>query len=136
MIKRSENIKDPTLAALVALATSSTLALNFYPCGSRFFGYAASDSDFDFFAMNDDLERDWLKENHFVKTKRDPEYLDINTREIWLRGDCTVILVHSPQARLKLQDAIIANPKLRPKKGSVKGWNELYQKFAPEIFPS
>lgn len=96
----------------------------FLPCGSRFFGDAKKDSDYDFFIQHGNGVELFLIEKGFIEKSTD--CYDCNSVQIFNKGEVTVITVFSEHDRLKVQSHIINNSIRRPK-GDTEFWNSLYR---------
>lgn len=135
MIANIENIKDPLLVALIHLGWAGTLkglqlldasGLEIHPCGSRFFGDATPESDFDFFTEDSPEARQALVDVGFED--RTFDYPDHNSVSVLGMGEVHVITVKSVSARLKAQQYIIENKLERPKRDS-EWWCRLYEEL-------
>ena len=122
--------KDNTLSALIELHEDTLMVV--YPCGSRFFGDAADNSDFDFFIEADELNTNKLLARGWERGQQ--EYHDVNTIELLHKGKETVITVLSVKHRLAVQQYIIDNHIVR-KKGNIDFWNKLYNEVCGVPLP-
>lgn len=133
--------KDNTLKAIFILDRAKTL---FHTCGSRFFGDATKESDFDFFTEYSPELYKGLKSMGFrdreeedeKKIKNNPDfqyiyYRDVNTQKILEMGDVQCMLVISTKARLMAQQTIV-DENIQRVKSSTKFWDDLYEKIRNE----
>lgn len=139
MICNASNIKDAALLVVLILQDAKRF---FYPCGSRYFGYFTSESDYDFFFQRDDITCQFLADNQFLVAPMPIQYMDVNTYSIWTRGNVHCMEVISAQNRIAVQDWILAKrfaadnpvPTFRPPKGDKNWWNERYCEMWPDQY--
>lgn len=116
---------DPTTRALLYLANVPD---HWHPCGSRFFGDAAADSDFDFFTAHSEDIAVSLVHNQFALTFQ--KYRDANTVAIYSRGKVHAILARSVDDRLAAQLFFMGKPKMLRK--LTKSWDDFYKSLRTE----
>ena len=130
MITNADKISDETLGSLVDLNRSQ---FTFYPCGSRYFGYASKDSDFDFFFEQSAEVKAWLEGIAcFTESDKFGYNLDVNTSSIWYCGQTQVMEVKHVDCRLAVQEWITNNG--RSPKGDTDWWNAKYCEMFPDLF--
>lgn len=129
MIKNKELIADKKML-FDNLEKSS---IDFYPCGSRYFGFHKKDSDYDFFAsMTVGFVQ--LEDLGFTLSERTVEYgeLDANTDSIWFKYlkdiKIHIMLVKDVNSRLYIQD-LIRKSNQPPTKGDTSWWNNQYKQY-------
>jgi hypothetical protein len=123
---------DKVTLALIRLAECG---ITWFPCGSRWFGDATNESDFDFFTTDTDESRRWLANNgDLFKFRSLPAYHDINTTAIFSTSSrltdkqVHLILVHSSTDRVAVREKAKSLSKEERKK-SAAAWNRLYKEY-------
>lgn len=105
-----EYINDATLRGLLWIAKAPH---TFVPCGSRFFGDARPDSDFDFVVQEGSLDPRHLKQHGFTErwshSRRASGYNDKNTVTVYQQGQAQIIFVKSLEKRLAAREWVKAN---------------------------
>lgn len=81
----------------------------YYLSGSRYFGYARPDSDWDFFSNDSPME--WLERHSFAKLKMNPNWYDDNTLCIYkhLVWDLQISIQRDVGLKCRAQEYILEN---------------------------
>lgn len=112
----------------------SYIPFDYYVTGSRFFGNARADSDFDYFTQNTFDTRMWLKRNGFRKLPEGASYYncDINLAQVYRKGNVDIQLVKDVSKKLKAQEILKANGVLNNLDKSARraAWNDTYRFMA------
>lgn len=112
---------DKTLTAITQVIASG---VPFIVCGSRFFGDANDESDFDFVTEDESIV-DLLLSVGWVKSKSDEAgYLDSNTGHVLNFGKVQVIVAKSIERRIKARDYIVSHGLKRSK---TEDWEKAYE---------
>lgn len=116
-------INDETLKALCWVADSQIL---FTVCGSRFFGDAHDNSDFDFAIQDRPLLIEELTAAEFVEIwdEDDKRYADGNTVTVYQRGGVQIIITADLKRRVRARQHIRKNALNRR---DVTVWEDFYQ---------
>lgn len=128
MLINLEKIKDESMKSKLPES-----GFTFYPCGSRYFGYHATDSDYDFFFENSDDVCAWLTNQGFECSKMPSNYMDVNTISIWFKGDVNVMEVRSAANRVAVQEIVWKLGERSPK-GDTNWWNKRYCELFPDQY--
>jgi hypothetical protein len=114
-------LRDDTVRALIALDDSN---VEWWQCGSRFFGDATPTSDYDFFS--DDADVGELASDGFTLIAKKPGYRDTNTVEVWSKGQVHAIIVKDAELRCRAQQQIIARGLSKKQRKFTATWNKVY----------
>lgn len=133
-------IVGTSLASFDTIRLLNISRYRFYLTGSRFFGYAKPDSDWDFFTQDKEGLRDYLLSKGFTRLSMNPEWLSSNTLAIWnnkiaqvqvsierdwqLKNDAQEFILHS-------EDDYLRKLRSYPKQENKQVWEEVFRIVSP-----
>ena len=123
-----------SIAPFDSIRLLSISRFRFHLTGSRYFGYAKPDSDWDFFTQDKEGLTDYLKSKNFVRKSMKPEWMGSNTLSIWehTKAEVEIEVERDWDLKQRAQEYIKANPafleslKNLPKLERGEVWENVY----------